>query len=248
MILTYQSTVLQKTEIAPHIYLLSCTRPDNAEWDFKAGQYIIFHVPQSDGHPVRRLYSIASPPSQKDSLNFVIEIVPDGIGSTYVESLKEGDSITLQGAAGVFTHKNSPRPSVYLATGTGVAPMYSMLHTMLNDPTNDQPAYLFWGLKTCEDLYLKEELTSLAKNHEKFYFRTCLSRMEDMKDVSEDIVAYTELGRVTMGLEKLLATAGTKPEGYDFYLCGSKHVVEALREYLQAAGVPKEQIYFEKFT
>ncbi len=234
--------------IAPHIYLLTCTRPDNAEWDFIAGQYMIFHVPQPNGHPVRRLYSIASPPSQKESLEFVIEIVPDGIGSMYVESLNEGDTITLQGAAGVFTHKTSARPSVYLATGTGIAPMYSMLHTLLNDPANDQPAYLFWGLKTCEDLYLKKELTDLAKNHEKFYFRTCLSRIDDIKNVSEDIVAFTELGRVTLGLEKLFASENTKPAGYDYYLCGSKHVVEALREYLQVALVPKEQIYFEKFT
>ena len=248
MILTYQSKLLHKELIAPHIYHLICTRPDNAEWNFTAGQYMIFHVPQADGHPVRRLYSIASPPSQKESVDFVIEIVPNGIGSMYVESLKEGDMITLQGPAGMFIHKTSLRPSIYLATGTGVAPMHSMIHTLLRDTPNNQMVYLFWGLKTCEDIYLKKEFTELAQQHANFYFRTCFSRIEDMKTVAEDIVAYTELGRVTIGLEKLLASSNTKPDGYDYYLCGSQHVVEALREYLQAASVPKEQVFFEKFT
>ncbi|CAN5208498.1 hypothetical protein BH09PAT2_BH09PAT2_05150 [soil metagenome] len=248
MILTYPSTVLNKKLIAPHIYRLTCTRPDNTEWNYIAGQYMIFHVPQPTGHPVRRLYSIASPPSQKESIEFVIEIVPNGIGSMYVEALKVGEQITMQGPAGMFTHKHTDRPPVYLATGTGIAPMYSMIHTLLNDPQTKQPTYLFWGLKTCEDLYFKKELSELAAKHSEFYLRTCFSRMEDMNTVEEDIVAFTELGRVTLGLEKLLASKSTKPDGYDYYMCGSQHVVEALREYLAAAGVPKEQAFFEKFT
>lgn len=248
MILTYNSTLLHKKLIAPHIYHLTCTRPDNDEWNFTAGQYMIFHVPQGDGHAVRRLYSIASPPSLKESIHFVIEIVPNGIGSLYVEALKEGEKITLQGPAGIFTHKDTTRPSIYLATGTGIAPMYSMIHDLLNDSRNTQPTALFWGLKSCEDIYLTQELTALAKQHAHFYFRSCFSRIGDMSAVAEDIVAYTELGRVTVGLEKHLARNATKPDLYDYYLCGSKHVVEALREYLEAAGVPKAQVFFEKFT
>ena len=248
MILTFQSKLIHKKLIAPHIYHLVCSPPDASEWNFTAGQYMIFHVPQKDGHPVRRLYSIASPPSQKNSIDFIIEIVPDGIGSMYVESLQEGDILTLQGPAGIFTHKTTARSSVYLATGTGVAPMYSMIHTLLNDTTNSHPIYLFWGLKNCDDLYLDEELTTLAQKHSQFYFRTCFSRLEEISQVKKSIAAYTELGRVTLGLEKLIISTKTTLVEYDYYLCGSKHVVEALREYLQGAGVPKEQIYFEKFT
>ena len=248
MILTFQSKLIHKKLIAPHIYHLVCSLPETSEWTFTAGQYMIFHVPQKDGHPVRRLYSIASPPSQKNSIDFIIEIVPNGIGSMYVEDLHEGDILTLQGPAGMFTHKTTTRSSVYLATGTGVAPMYSMIHTLLNDTTNTHPIYLFWGLKNCEDLYLDKELTTLAKHHPLFYFRACFSRLENISQVKETVASYTELGRVTLGLEKLLKDTNTKPDEYDYYLCGSKHVVEALREYLQIAGVAKDQVFFEKFT
>ncbi|MBP7967504.1 FAD-dependent oxidoreductase [Candidatus Woesebacteria bacterium] len=248
MVLTFQSKLIHKKLIAPHVYHLVCTLPDNHEWNFTAGQYMIFHIPQKEGHPVRRLYSIASPPSQKSSIDFIIEIVPNGIGSIYVDTLNEGDSLTLQGPAGIFTHKTTTRPSIYLATGTGIAPMYSMIHTILNDETNTYPVYLFWGLKNCEDLYLDEELTALAKSYPLFYLRTCFSRLENISQVKQTIAAYTELGRVTLGFEKLLKDTNTKPDGYDYYLCGSKHVVEALREYLQIASVAKEQIFFEKFT
>lgn len=248
MILTYQSKLIKKTIIAPHIYHLQCSLPENPDWSYKAGQYMIFHVPQTDGHPVRRLYSIASPPSQKSSIDFIIEMVPNGIGSKYVESLKENDMITLQGPAGIFTHRATNRPSIYLATGTGIAPMYSMIHDFLNNQENPQPLYLFWGLKTCEDLYIDNDLTALAKSHPQFYLRTCFSRLEDLSQVKGSVRGYTELGRVTVGLERLLSTKNTPAAQYDYYLCGSKHVVEALREYLQAAAVPKEQVFFEKFT
>lgn len=247
MILTFQSKLIKKTNIAPHIYHLECSRPDNPEWDFTAGQYMIFHVPQADGHPIRRLYSIASPPNKKESIDFIIEIIPGGVGSMYVEKLKEGEVITLQGPAGMFIHRTTSRPSIYLATGTGIAPMYSMIHDFLSKKEL-QPLYLFWGLKTCEDLYLQDELTALAKSYSNFYLRTCFSRIENMSEVKEEIIAYTELGRVTLGLEKLLASNNTKVPDYDYYLCGSKHVVEALREYLQEAEVPKEQVFFEKFN
>ena len=249
MIITYQATLLHKELVAPHIYFLKFTYPADASWDFKSGQYMIFHVPQGDGHPVRRLYSIASSSLQKDTLDFVIEMVPNGIGSAYIEAMKVGDIATLQGAAGLFTYKPSGRKPVFFATGTGIAPIYSMIYEMLNSPqTSNEAPILFWGMKTCQDLYLVPELTKLAKEHDIFYFRTCLSREEDASTIREDVKEYALLGRVTHGVEELTVKEKTTLNDYDYYLCGSKHVVESLREYLAEKGVPKDQVHFEKFT
>src|SRR3990167_11416038 len=103
MLTTYTAILKTKKEIAPEVFYLQFSYPTDINWSFQAGQYMIFHLPTMESrHPVRRLYSIASAPSQKDTLDFIIEMVPGGIGSSYIENMSEGDSITMQGPAGIF--------------------------------------------------------------------------------------------------------------------------------------------------
>lgn len=243
MIHSYQAKLLEKKHLAGPVYRFSFSPPQDQNWTFQAGQYMIFQIPQADGYPLRRLYSVASPPSQKNTLTFIIEMVEGGIGTTYINNMAIGDSLTMQGPAGLFTYKPSERPVIFLATGTGIAPMYSMLAEHLKT-TMKQDTYLLWGLKKCSDIYLFEELTLLANTYPQFHMRTCLSRETDLSAIAPEHMAYTLLGRVTKGLEELT----TSYLSYDYYLCGSKHVVESLRTDLTEKGVPKEHVYFEKFT
>jgi len=245
MLITYTATVIKKEEIAPHIYLIQLNYPENEHWSFQAGQYMIFHLPSKEnGHPARRLYSIASSPLQKNGLDFIIEIVPGGLGSTFIEKIHEGEKFTVQGPAGIFTRQESPRDMVLLATGTGIAPMYSMIQEMLlagND--NPQPnIHLFWGLKHKADIYLKKELDTLADAYSHFQYSICLSREKDSPNTR------CLLGRVTLGLQRLIESKKDSESQFDYYLCGSPHVVEALKEDLLKKQVPKNQIFFEKFS
>jgi len=244
MLITYTAILKSKKEVAPQVFHLQFSYPTDLNWSFQAGQYMIFHLPTMEsGHPVRRLYSIASAPSQKDTLDFIIEMVPGGIGSIYIENMCEGDSITMQGPAGIFTLKPSERDIVMLATGTGIAPMYSMTREILLAPHSLQrEIHLFWGLKFKKDMYLKNELDVLADAHPHFNYSVCLSREK------ESIDAHCLVGRVTIGLQKLIEKNSDLKTNFDFYLCGSPHVVEALKEELLKYDVPKAQIYFEKFT
>ncbi|PIZ63070.1 hypothetical protein COY16_02785 [Candidatus Roizmanbacteria bacterium CG_4_10_14_0_2_um_filter_39_13] len=245
MLITCSAILKSKKEIAPQVFLLQFRYPTDADWSFQAGQYMIFHLPvQEKGHPARRLYSIASAPSQKDTLDFIIEIVPGGLGSSFIQEMNEGDSITMQGPAGMFTFKNSERNIVMLATGTGIAPMYSMLKEILPPlhEQSQQKIHLFWGLKYKQDMYLKKELDDLADAHPNFDYSICLSR----ESTSPDARCLT--GRVTHGLHKLFNEGADSKSHFDYYLCGSPHVIEALKEELQTNDVPKEQIFFEKFN
>lgn len=267
MIITYQAKLLSKTKLAPEVDLFKFSRPPDNNWTFKAGQYMIFHVPSKDEHPVRRLYSIASPPHQQETVDFVIEYVPNGLGSTYLSGLKVGEEATLQGPAGVFTMKETDRDKIFLATGTGVAPMKSMIESILLLPQTSQEThqegfllqrlqhlskqkrlYLFWGMKTCEDMYFLDEFKSLAEKYDHFKFKYCFSRETDLFTKMKDDVKHTISGRVTVGLEELLTNYDLKVTDFDYYLCGAHPVVEALRQYLSDKKVPKEQVIFEKFT
>lgn len=248
MIITYQATLLEKKELAPHIVFFRFSRPTDATWDYKAGQYMIFHIPQEGTHAARRLYSIASPPSKKDSLEFIIEYIENGVASQYLATHDANTQINFQGPAGMFFYRESNRTPIFLATGTGIAPMYAIIHDLLEKgyPKN---IYLFWGLKLHADLYYFNQFKELAAKYPNFQFKVCFSREENMISlITEEDMKYCLTGRVNAGFEALLTSINSTPELFDYYLCGSKHVVEALREYLAGKNVPKEQVYFEKFT
>lgn len=241
MLITYQATLLEKTEIAPEIYLLKFSYPDQADWTYKAGQYMIFHIPKEEkGHPARRLYSIASSPLEKDHIDFVIEIIPNGLGSMFIKELPVGEKTTLQGPAGLFTYKESDKDNVFLATGTGIAPIYSMIKTLLEtDSASGKQLQLFWGMKYAKDLYLMKELQELAEKYENFSLKICLSREEQSDN------PHCMIGRVTHGLEAM--EEGTW-NNYNYYICGGPNVVESLKEYLASKNIPRDQVHFEKFT
>lgn len=241
MLITYQAKLLHKEEIAPDVLLLKFEKPEDPKWSYQAGQYMIFHVPTGEaGHPARRLYSIASSPDQDQTLDFIIEIVPSGVGSMFVKNLEIGQAATLQGPAGLFTHKPTDRNVIMLATGTGIAPMYGILKTALaHEP--DTHFQLFWGMKYKKDLYLTKEFEELKNQHKNFSYTLCLSREESTDHPS------CVIGRVTSGLDALTAE-GKDLAGYHYYLCGGKNVVEALREDLAARGIDAAHIHFERFT
>lgn len=250
MLITYQAKLIEKKQISSDVYFFRFAYPPNEGWDFKAGQYMIMHIPQADGHPARRLYSIASAPQDTHSLDFVIQIVPGGVAGPFLLSKNVGDEITMQGPAGLFTFKDSPKDVVYLATGTGIAPMYSIIKHQLETVKNPNHFYLFFGLKTCDDMYLFEELHQLAQAHPNLHLKLCLSRQDvNVQPIPDMYASYALVGRVTNGVEQLWQD---KPElrstETDYYVCGSKEVVESLRAYLEEKGIRKEDVHFEKFT
>lgn len=113
---------------------------------FKAGQFVSFEVPK-EGHPrpVTRPYSIASPPSQRDRLLLILNLVKDGPGSNYLFSMREGSRTEFKGPAGAFyLRDDQERGLLFVATGTGIAPLRSMILAQL-ERASSQSVTLFWG-------------------------------------------------------------------------------------------------------
>lgn len=267
MLTTYEAKLLSRNKLNSDTYFLQFTRPDEPKWTFAAGQYMIFHLSYPADHPLRRLYSIASPPENTTSLDFIIQKVPEGKGSPHITNLKPGETIKLQGPAGAFTFRQTPRDKIFLATGTGIAPIRSMLLSKLMSPPkketdnpektllkrlnylgSQQRMYLFWGMRTCEEIYLLEEFKNLQKIHDNFRFTYCLSRDKDYLSKLQENASYATFGRVTVGLENLLLQYELDITKFDYYLCGGQQVVEGLRQYLTQKKVPTEQIFFERFN
>ncbi|MFW5703518.1 MAG: ferredoxin--NADP reductase [Patescibacteria group bacterium] len=244
MLQTFSVSLSERKQLADDVYQFTFNTQGHS-FEFQPGQYVILHIPQEDGKVARRLYSMASPHTQTDSFELLIEIVPEGLASQHLMKMNVGDELTVQGPAGMFTPKETDRSIVFLATGTGVAPIRSMIHWHL-ERAEGTDIYLFWGFKTFQAVYLFEEFKALAAQHPNFHFYNCLSREQDLSCISQDQAKeHYLLGHVNDELEKTL----DKPtDSFQYYLCGGPKVVESLREWLDEKGVPKEQVHFEKFT
>ncbi len=237
MLFTYKAILSQKTQLTADVYLYHFDLLDPKEITFRAGQYLMLKVP-SDKGPVSRLYSIASSPAEKNSFELIVQIIPGGLASNYLSGLKVKDEVVFQGPAGMLGLKENDRPKIFLATGTGIAPVRSILKNFQFSIFNFQ---LFWGLKNYQDVYLLDEL-------KEFNPKICLSREKNLEMIPENDKKFFELDHVDSCFGKQFDNETMKQlNNYDFYLCGRREVVESLRLFLINKGVLQENIVFEKF-
>jgi len=232
MLSTYKTSLVKKKQLTSNIYFFTFKPIDPPEINFIPGQYLILKV---QGKP--RPYSIASSNLDKNKLEFIIELFPGGLASTYLDSLKIGNEVDFQGPIGQFTVKENNKQKIFLVTGTGIAPVRSILKNFKFQISNFK---LFWGLKTYRDVYLFEDL-------KKYNLKICLSREENLDMISEFDRKFFNIGHVDSCFYKLVTNHQSLITNYEFYLCGGRNVVESLQQSLLSKNVPSENIVFEKF-
>ena len=243
MLILYQTQLTKKINLAGNVFLFEFSLIEPKEISFLAGQYLILLVP-SKGETISRLYSIASPPWQKNSFELVVELVDGGVGSTYLKNLKIGDKVLFKGPAGMFTLKQTSKNKVFFATGTGIAPIRSMIMESQKLEVKSQK-FLFWGLRKKEDVYFLEEFKKIKEEDKNFEFKICLSKETSLSQVESD---FFSLGHVDYVFEKELFPKIKKTIfDFEFYLCGARAVVESLRQFLLQKNIPQSAIFFEKF-
>jgi len=201
---------------------------------FKAGQFVSFEVTNpKTGRPVSRPYSILSPPSQDDAVTLLLNLVPGGPGSTYLFGLKEGDDTQFKGPAGNFYVRNDPaKDLLFIATGTGIVPIWCMLQDQLERNRN-RSITLLWGLRSQRDLYYQDELAALARKHANLTALTTLSRPEPGW--------AGPAGRVTRLIEEHLRSVAN----LSAYLCGGSGMIADVTALINKRGLCP--IYREKY-
>lgn len=237
MVQDFEVTLTQKTEIAPEVWYYRFELSEGQVLDFTAGQYMLLKV---EGN--YRQYSIASADTIHSSFDLLVETVPGGLGSNYLVNLSIGDKAQFKGPAGVFTLKDSPSDKIFLATGTGIAPIKSMVESYFSRVNHDATIMLYFGLKNRQGVYLYDEFNELAKTYPNFNFKICLSREESLDGLDE---AHFGTGRVN---QHVVDVVQDRHNEYEYYVCGSKPVVDSLREFVVSLGVAPEKVFFERFT
>lgn len=202
--------------------------------EFHAGQFVILNVPH-DGKTVKRAYSIASAPHESHAVELCIQHVDGGIASTYVWKLKEGDRVSLSGPHGRFLLKEPlDYDPVFMATGTGVAPLRAMIKHLLH-LNFTREVWLLFGYRYEHSLLYESEFRSLSKLRPNFRYIPTVSRPKEW---------HGEVGHVQQTFQKYITDVSNK----EVYLCGWLEVVKAVCRDLEGMGVPQQKLHYEEWA
>jgi len=228
-----KASVFRLTRAAPDVTILFLRFPIGVRIKFKAGQYLQVTLPDGD----RRHFSMANPPLSNDGVELHIRHVPGGrFSEDVLTKLKAGDKLEVELPYGdFFLREESPPRIILLATGTGFAPIKSMIEDALKRG-NERPMRFYWGARKREDLYLLELPQKWAEHARWLSFVPVLS---------EPDAAWR--GRTDLVHEAVLADHESLTDAA-VYACGNPLMIDAARDSFTARGLPQERFYADAFV
>jgi len=224
-----QARLIESVELAPEVRHFVFEAPGV---DFVPGQFVSF-MDVIQGKEITRAYSLASAPRNDNRFELCLNRVENGHLSPRLFEMRPGDCMRMGPPLGTFVLRNPPRDSIFIATGTGIAPFRSLLEAHLNASS---PAFtLLFGVRYESHIYYRAEFEELARRFPHFRFWPTLSRPEP---------GWT--GR-TGHVQTHLAEAIGERRDLDIYLCGLKQMVDTTRGMLKEMGFDRKQIRYEKY-
>ncbi len=227
---------VQKIErLAPDVMLLQLRLPANERLQFLAGQYI--DILLKDGR--RRSFSIANAPHADEYLELHVRLVPGGhFTSRVFEAMKERDILRFEGPLGSFFLQESAKPIVFVASGTGFAPIKAIVEDALKKGI-DRPMTLYWGARRPKDLYLNDLPLRWAAEHAHFKY---------VPVISEALPEDAWQGR-TGFVHRAVMEDFADLSGHQVYACGVPIMVEsARRDFTHERKLPLDEFYADSFT
>lgn len=149
---TFPCRIQSMERLAPDVLRVFLRLPPQQNFEYRAGQYIDVMGPGS----IRRSYSVANAPAGQSAIELHIRQVPGGTMSRYwFEDAKINDLLRLQGPLGTFFLRDLTTDQlIFLATGTGMAPIKALLESLGRPAAMPAPTvHVFWGGRTAQDLY-----------------------------------------------------------------------------------------------
>lgn len=210
------------------ILVLHLRLPPNLKFDFLPGQYIDLTY-----QGVKRSYSIANSKINTSILELHIRKVINGAMSELLfDKVVENALLRLEGPKGTFFLRKNNKPLIFLATGTGIAPIKSILEEMISED-DPREVHLYWGMRVISDLYTSffKDLISKKSN---FFFYPVLSR-ESNSDYHHGYVQDVVI-KMHQSVKK-----------FDVYACGSSQMIESAKELFYKNELDENAFYSDAF-
>lgn len=222
------------------VAILKLQLPASERFQFLAGQYLEFLL--KDGQ--RRAYSIANAPEQEGPLELHIRHLPGGLFTDFVfaakdPALKEKDILRFEGPLGsFFLREDSKKPIIFVAAGTGFAPIKSIIEQMQAKKIQ-RPISLYWGGRRPSDLYMNSLCETWAQDLPDFKYIPVISNAlpEDTWDGRSGFV------------HEAVMTDHPNLKDFQVYACGAPVMVNAARQdFSSKCHLPEEEFFADSFT
>ncbi len=232
----YEFTVDQITDHTKEIRELFLTLKNQPEFKFKAGQFVMLHVPTDTGKPALRAYSIATTEHDTKKFRLIFKFVENGAASNFVWALKGHEILNFTGPFGkVFFQEPPDEQIVFLNTGSGLSQHFCFLESKMKQFPNLKYK-LYFGVRKEEDRYYEKELTELQKHLPNFEFHYVLSRASDSWTGKKGYVQH------------FLKETNYKEIPTTFYLCGNGGMIKEVKhQLLEIDGLDKSKVWSEAF-
>ena len=208
--------------------------PRDTAFNYIPGQYI--DVMMRDER--RRGFSIARPPGE-ESLTLHVRHVPNGRFTTHIfQSMKLRDILRFEGPLGTFfLRKDSDRPIILVAGGTGFAPLNAMIEDVFSNGIK-RPMHLFWGVRAYRDLYMHDTVLDWARQHESVFKFTAV-----LSEPSEEDNWDGEVGWVHESVLRHYPDLGA----YEIYASGPPPMIDVIRDTFPNHGLDSQNLYYDSF-
>jgi CDP-4-dehydro-6-deoxyglucose reductase len=222
--------------VADDVVILHLKLPANERLQFLAGQYIEFIL--KDG--ARRSFSMANAPHDDEFLQLHVRHVPGGTFTDHVfKTMKERDILRFEGPLGSFFLHASEKPIVFVASGTGFAPIKAIIESAFKNGI-ERPMTLYWGARRPKDLYLDALPRQWAAEHPQLF--------RYVPVISDGLPEDQWTGR-TGFVHRAVMTDLHDLSGVQVYACGVPIMVDsARRDFTHACGLPIDEFFADSFT
>jgi propane monooxygenase reductase subunit len=207
---------------------------------FWAGHYVDITIPDRG---VTRSYSMANPPSEPHTLEFIIKVYPDGAFSSLLrDQLQVGDALQIKGPYGAcFRREQRSGLMILVGGGSGMAPLWSILNDFVAHGDHSQPVLFFYGARAERDLFYLDKIAAIGQQLPNFRFVPALSHLEP------DASWEGERGFIHEVVNRYLK-AEAKDGEMVAYACGPPPMIDAVLPVLERNGVKPSHIYVDRFT
>jgi len=231
-----------------HLYYkdIEVSEEYRSDWD----TFDLWRYESTTKIPVTRAYSMANYPAENDIVMLNVRIatppasqpdVPPGIMSSYLHSLRPGDTVTISGPYGEFFAKDTDAEMIFIGGGAGMAPMRSHILDQLKRSHSKRKISFWYGARNVREIIYKNEFDQLQKEHDNFEWHVVLSEPRPTDDWS----GYT--GYVHTILLSEYLKEHPAPEDCEYYLCGPPMLTASVVKMLDDQGVDPEDILFDDF-
>lgn len=229
---TLRGRIERRAQLAPDVVQLLLRVPAAESLEFQAGQYL--DVLLEGG--LRRSYSVANAPTAGSQLELHVRQVPGGAFSeTLLGNLRAGAMLKIEGPLGRFVYQGSAAPVIFIAGGTGFAPIKAMLGQALRE-TAPRDLHLYWGARTASGIYEAALLREWTDRHARLKVHTVLS----------DTGAVGAAQRAGWVHEAVLEDHPSLA-AFDIYAAGPPAMIAAIERSFPARGVSPQQLHLDSF-